>query len=319
MSRHSRTDDPIRARIEALGTSLNLPTVRKALGMIEGEHASQRRGGTDDLMDIRNYEVDDESRLIDWHASARTGRPMVVHRERLTTSRIWLLMDVGREMTGLCLSGEPAWQVAANALCMFATLSLRRTDDVSLVFGDSSRIVRVPFHGGFAQFENTLDEALNREWSSPRNIDALLDYARRINDKQSLIVIATDEHAIRQRHLDTVRRIAMTHPVVIIDVATINPFEQRGSRHTVDGYDSRRVPAFLIDQDLAREVNVHRTYQAAALERELTRCGSWLIRSSSSEQMFDAFVRMVSRALSGTMRNQLRSTPAILTGEAHTS
>ncbi len=63
-------------------------------------------------------------------------------------------------MTGVCPSGERAWQVAANALRMFAALSLRRSDDISLVFGDESSITRVPFNGGFAQFERTLDKAL---------------------------------------------------------------------------------------------------------------------------------------------------------------
>ena len=72
--------------IEALGTQLSLPTVRKALGALEGEHASGRRGGSGDAMDVHAYEPGDESRLIDWKTSARQGRPMVVERERLSTS-----------------------------------------------------------------------------------------------------------------------------------------------------------------------------------------------------------------------------------------
>ena len=227
MIQGARSNDSIRARIEALGTSLSLPTVRKALGVLEGEHASQRRGGVDELMDIRVYEPGDEARHIDWRTSARVGRPMVVQRERPSTSRVWLLLDVGREMTGSCPSGEPAYEVAANALRMFAALSLRRSDDVSLVFGDAASITRVPFNGGFAQFERTLDQALQRSWDRPRNIDALLDYARRIRDRQALIVLATDEHALRQRHLEAIRRLAQTHPMVFIDVATLNPFDSR--------------------------------------------------------------------------------------------
>ena len=148
------------------------------------------------MIGVHAYEPGDESRLIDWKTSARQGRPMVVERERLSTSRVWLLMDVGLEMTGVCPSGERAWQVAANALRMFAALSLRRSDDISLVFGDESSITRVPFNGGFAQFERTLDKALDRDWDHHRNIDALLEYARRIKDREALIVLATDEHAI---------------------------------------------------------------------------------------------------------------------------
>lgn len=196
-----RSDDPIRRKIETLGATLSLPTVRKALGILEGAHASNKRFGADDVVDIHAYEPGDEAKRIDWKTSARAGRPMVVQRERPSTSKAWLLLDVGQEMTAACPSSEQAYQVAANALCMFAALSLRRGDEVSMVFGDSASITRVPFNGGLAQFERTLDTALQREWTRPRNIDALLEYARRIRDKEALVVIATEEHALEERHL----------------------------------------------------------------------------------------------------------------------
>ena len=307
------SSDSVRKKIEALGTQLSLPTVRKALGALEGEHASGRRGGSGDAMDVHAYEPGDESRLIDWKTSARQGRPMVVERERLSTSRVWLLMDVGLEMTGVCPSGERAWQVAANALRMFAALSLRRSDDISLVFGDESSITRVPFNGGFAQFERTLDKALDRDWDHHRNIDARLEYARRIKDREALIVLATDEHAMEERHITTIRRITRTHPMVLIDVATMNPFKAVSSRHApTDGLSARRVPAFLRNAKAAAEVDTHRAYMAAALEQELTRAGSHIIRSASSESMFDRFVALVSRALARTTRNRLGTAPELV-------
>ena len=189
----AHTADHVRRKIEALGTSMSLPTVAKALGVLEGEHRSNRRGGNDDLLDIRPYEPGDEARAIDWKISARSGRAMVVQRERLASGRVYLLMDAGREMTASCPSGETAYAVAANALCMFAALSLRRSDDVSLVLGDAASITRVPFHGGLAQFERTLDGALDRAWDHTRNLDALLDYAVHLRDRDALVVIASCE------------------------------------------------------------------------------------------------------------------------------
>ena len=76
----------IRRKIEEMGTTLTLPTVRMALGALEGEHPSSRKFGGDDVMDIRRYNVGDEARLIDWKTSARIGEPMVIERERPVTS-----------------------------------------------------------------------------------------------------------------------------------------------------------------------------------------------------------------------------------------
>ncbi|KFI93010.1 hypothetical protein BISA_1174 [Bifidobacterium saguini DSM 23967] len=312
------SSDSIRRKIETLGTQISLPTVRKALGVLEGEHASGRRGGAGDVMDVRVYEPGDESRLIDWKTSARQGQPMVVQRERLSTSRVWLLMDVGREMTGVCPSGEQACEVAANALRMFAALSLRRSDDVSIVFGDEAAITRIPFNGGFAQFERTLDKALTREWNHKRNIDALLEYARRIKDRHALIVLATDELAMTEHHIQEFRRIARTHPIVLIDVATLNPFKPlaKGQSAPLDGVTNRRVPAFLRSSASAQQVETHRHYLAAALEQELNRAGSFMIRAGSSEDMFNRFVQLVSVALARTTRNQLGASPELNLGLA---
>ena len=78
-------------------------------------------------------------------------------------------------------------------------------------------------------------------------------------------------------------------------------------RQVYDGTSRRAVPAFLSNARSRDEVATHRAYLAAALNRELTRCGSHMIRSDSSAAMFEAFVRLVSVTLARSGRNQLRS------------
>lgn len=106
-----------------------------------------------------------------------------------------------------------------------------------------------------------------------RNIDALLEYARRIRDKEALVVIAT-EACVGERHLSAIRTIARTHPMVLIDVATINPFDVSHARVVLDGAGKRRVPAFLRRGNTAGQVRTHREYLAASIRHELNRCGS---------------------------------------------
>ena len=295
MSRRRSDRDPVRRRIESLDTSLRLPTVRRALGLLEGEHSSGRRGGGDERADLRAYEFGDETRMIDWHASARMGRPMVVERERLVTSKVWLLLDVGREMSGTCPDGEQAIQVAANALCMFASLSLRRSDEVDLVLVDSSAIRRIPCQGGFARFEQTLDRALESPLDQPRNLEALLGYAAGIQDRQAMLVIATDQSALHVDLMPTIRQLATTHPLNLIGVETMNPLRQQPAMGSVtDAPSGRRIPAFLRTANGTRAVDLHRRYQIEAFSRELSRIGASLIRADSSTAMFNRFIHLLS-------------------------
>ncbi|GAA6123399.1 DUF58 domain-containing protein [Bifidobacterium psychraerophilum] len=317
MSSAQASSDPVRRKIEALGIKLSLPTVRKALGVLEGEHLSHRSGGTGDTMDIRAYESGDEARFIDWKSSARAGRPMIAQRERLATSRVWMLLDVGREMSGSCMGGERAIDVAANALAMFASLCLRRSDDISLVLADAASITRMQFSGGFTEFEHRLDNALQGQMNNARHIDALLDYANTIQDRNALVVLATDETALGDKQLHAIRKLAQSHPVVVVDVATINPFSRpSGYRHVVNARDGRRMPAFLAQPDMSKAVENHREFATTALRLELDHAGSTLLHCASSELMFTEFIRIVSSTLTRSSRNLLRSPKTLNIGGA---
>ncbi|BDR52748.1 hypothetical protein KIM372_06550 [Bombiscardovia nodaiensis] len=293
--------DPIRRKIEALSAQLSLPTVRKALGILEGEHPSGKRGNGYDYDGVRSYEPGDEARLIDWASSARMGRPMVSEHERLATSRAWLLLDTGRQMRSTTPSGESAASVAANALRMFASLSLKRSDEVSLITADDQSITRRPVQADFASFEQALDRALETPWPYERNIDALLTYALRIPDRHALIILATDETAIGSEQLPSIRRLAQTHPLTLISVACLNPFDASNDmRRVLDGTTGKQVPAFLRGPQEANDLQTHRHYEALALKRDLTRTGSKLIQAGSSEGMFTQFVRLLSTSAIGT-------------------
>lgn len=292
--------DPIRRKIETLSKSLSLPTVRKAMGILEGEHPSSARFGNDGIMDIRPYDMSDEARHIDWKISARSGRPMVVQRERLSSSRVYLLCDVGTQMKASCTSGEYAYQVAANALCMFAALSLRRSDDITLMLVDAQQATHVPFHGSFAQFEHTLDREMHRRiGTAPRDIDALLDCARHICDRNALIVIVSQEHAFEERHIAQIRQLTQQHPLLVVDVAVINPFtvtpvKSQPNARIVDENNHRYVPAFLRSQQSAQEIETHRAYNRTALEHVLSHSGAQLLYAASSQAMFEQFVQRIS-------------------------
>ncbi|MCO6558276.1 MAG: DUF58 domain-containing protein [Bifidobacterium sp.] len=306
----------VRRKIETLSSTLTLPTVRRALGVLEGEHSSSRLGGNNDPMSTRDYTFEDEARLIDWKASAKLGHPMVIDRERLVTSRVHLLLDNGIEMEGRTSSGETATEVAGNAMCMFAALSARRHDRISLVFADSRNIIRKPFKGGLAQFEQAIDNGAGGQARPPRNFEALLAYARTLNDKGSLVVIATDEHALSQVHLHSLRLIAAMHPLTLIDVATLNPFRKVSFGQITDGINGRRIPAFLISEQSANAVDTHRRYLTAQLQEHLKADGTTLIRATSSEDMFSQFIHLVSVTLKQTSFTSFRAPSTIAGGMA---
>lgn len=292
--------DEIRERIAAFGRRLSLPTVKRALGLLEGEHPSGRRGDGYEFLDERYYEPTDDARRIDWKATARRGRPIVIDREKQVTGKVWMLVDGGVEMTGMAAGGEPIMRVAFNAMRMFAMLSLRRGDDVCTAAANQGGVVRIPATSDLVEFDRTLPLLASRIGDAPRDLNALMSFSRHVSDRRCLMVIVSDALGWSRMPLQTLRFLRRTHPLMAVCVETVNPFSTRQTPAGVfDARTKRRLPSYLRTAEDARELDAHRAFLDANLARELRRLGVTYMRAGSSEEMFDRFVAALSRAMGG--------------------
>lgn len=285
-----------RARIQQIGTRLTLPLARRALGLLEGEHGSNRPGNGFDFLDLRDYASGDSARQIDWKASAKNGRPIVINRQRDVTSTAWLLLDTGDEMQGTAEGGERLIDVAANALRAFALLSLRRSDEISLVLGDAGTITRTPFSGGYAKFDHTLADAVAGINPAPRDLTALLRYAQKIPTQDNLVIIATAQGAVRPSQERLVTALSEDHALVFVTISPINPFDPEGIR-AVDAQSGRSMPAFLRTESLAQDVRRRRDALDAAFRRQLERHKDTLVTAGSSTDLLDRLIRLLSTGM----------------------
>lgn len=291
-------DDPIRARINALGPRLSLPTVRRALGLLEGEHPSGQRGSGYEFLDERTYAPGDEARFIDWKATARRGRPIVVDKERTVTSTVWMLIDGGAEMTGITTAGESEYRVAFNALRMFAMLSMRRGDDVTVAAVNSKTVVKAPVANRPVDFDRALRHVSRRIGKEPRSMEELMRFAKRIKDRRALIVIVSDEAGWSQVNPAAIKTLRRTHQIAAVCVKALNPFAvAQAPAGTFDARTDRRVPAYLRTRRNESELSTHRAYIDTVLHDTLERTGATYISAASSEAMFDEFVTMLSIAM----------------------
>ncbi|MFD0705284.1 DUF58 domain-containing protein [Alloscardovia venturai] len=293
----TNTSDPIRRKIEALGPRLSLPLVSKAMGIIEGEHPSHRRGSGYEFLDLRPYIIGDEARSIDWKASARAGQPIVASQEHSSTSNVWMFIDSGIEMTGTTISGESQLDVSLNALRMFAMLSLKRGDNMNFIVGNEKTITRIPLTGGYLECDSLLDDIAQQNLTHRRDWNALLDYALHIRDRYCLLVLATSEEAWDKDALDKLSVLAQTHPIVVVSVAVLNPFDTNTDFSVItDGTSGRKLPAFMRNDTVSTEVHTTRQLAVDQLNHRLNVKGATLFHATSSESMFTTFIRRISIA-----------------------
>jgi uncharacterized protein (DUF58 family) len=178
-----------------------------------------RRRGTD-FDQLRDYTPDDESRRIDWAATARTGRPIVRTYRAEQNQVVVTLLDNGRVMAGQ-VAGVPRVEHAMDAAMALTSVAARLGDRAGLVAFDATVRAVVPPGTGARQVGRVADV-----FPELYPVLAESDYAGAFADtlarfrRRALLVVLTDlvEQAMLESLLPALPLIASRHRVIIAAV-----------------------------------------------------------------------------------------------------
>jgi len=132
---------------ERLLRRLEWRVIRRLDGQLQGDYRTMFRGAGIDVADLREYELGDDVRHIDWNVTARMREPHVrVHiGERAMTA--WLVLDVSASMQfGTALRRKA--DVAEGVALAVGHVATRRGNRLGVVaFGEGSPRVLRPQQG----------------------------------------------------------------------------------------------------------------------------------------------------------------------------
>ena len=130
--------------------------MRRARRQEVGLRTAQGRGGGTEFDQLRDYTPDDESRRIDWAATARTGRPIVRTYRAEQNQVVVTLLDNGRVMAGQ-VAGVPRVEHAMDAAMALTSVAARLGDRAGLVAFDATVRAVVPPASGARQVGRVAD------------------------------------------------------------------------------------------------------------------------------------------------------------------
>jgi len=111
-----------------------------------GLRSARGRGGGTEFDQLREYGVDDESRRIDWAATARSGKAIVRTYRAERNQTVIIALDNGRTMAGQ-VAGVARVEHAMDAVLMLTAVATRLGDRAGLVaFDRRVRAVVPPGH-----------------------------------------------------------------------------------------------------------------------------------------------------------------------------
>jgi uncharacterized protein (DUF58 family) len=192
--RQSRVEAPWTATVypSLRGTSLRALPIQ-ALRRREAGLRSVRYRGEGRLFEgLREWVPGDDTRIIDWKATARRGKPIARQYEDERRQQVMLLVDAGRLLTAE-VDGVPRLEAVVSAALHLAYAAVEHDDDVGLlVFADTIQRYVAPARGrralravleGLAAAEGRLVES---------DYPAALRYLALHNRRRALTVLFTD-------------------------------------------------------------------------------------------------------------------------------
>ncbi len=157
-----------------------------------GELKKRKRGQGTDFASLREYTIGDDSKQIDWKATARRDRPVVRTYEVEQEQRLLILVDAGRMMLS-DLEGLTRFDHALNAGLCLALTGLTHNDQVSFgVFADKP-LAYLPPRRGRAYLRKLLEAVFDVE---PKMVEpdylGMLSYFSSLQKGRCLMVLLTD-------------------------------------------------------------------------------------------------------------------------------
>ncbi|HEY0189344.1 MAG TPA: DUF58 domain-containing protein [Cellulomonas sp.] len=284
------------SRTERVRAQLELPAVRRAIGLLDGRHRSAMRGHGQDFDDLALYTPGDDVGDIDWKSSARAGGVPVIRRyQRDSAAPLVLAVDTGRTMAATAADGEPKQAVALHLAELVGVLAGDRGDRVALVAGDAERLVRVPARTGRTHLElllRRLERALEVDGPAP-DLDRVLARALVTSLTPSLVVVISDATSMTPERAGVLSRLVARHTLLVLTVADADPLGNVPSRDVLDGWSVP--PALRGRADLSRALAAFREHRAAERDAMLRRFGIPHATVPGTEQALAALLPVLDR------------------------
>jgi uncharacterized protein (DUF58 family) len=274
---------------------LEWKVIRRLDGLLQGDYRTLLRGAGLDLADLREYQLHDDVRHIDWNVTARMNSPHVRVFTEDREMSAWFLLDLSPSVdfgSGLLRKRN----VSAEFVAVLARLLTRHGNRVGAMLYGAGVDTVIPPRTGRRHVLHLLHSMLDRVAveSGPTRLQELLSSAAGNIQRRSTVFVVSDfisepgwEKALAQ--------LAQRHEVVAVRV--LDPLELElpdlGLLTLRDAETGEQVVVDTHDAGFRKRFARIAAQREADLRQALTRCGVDALELSTDAELVDAIVRFV--------------------------
>lgn len=208
-----------------------------ARGMLEGGRYALLHTRSLEFDDLRPYAPGDDVRDIDWKTSARAGSVLIKRFVSERHHKIVLVADAGRNISALTPLGETKREVAVDVMGAIGLISVSRSDEIGMAYGDSRGTAAIRTRRGETHIESMLEHYHSHSFGDVGTSDIVtqLEYVAGTQRRRLLLIVVSDEPDISTRLDQVLKELVGQHEMMwlmITDMPAVGGDE--GER---DGFD----------------------------------------------------------------------------------
>jgi uncharacterized protein (DUF58 family) len=182
------------SQLAALVAHLKIIAHRLTSADMSGDFSSAFRGGGLEFAHIRNYELGDEVRSIDWKSSAKMNRLMVKEFVQERERTVIIVLDISASLAAG--SREDLKHHSARTVAACLTLMAQNTNDkVGLILYADTVVCSLPPKKGkgySAQLVHTILTTPQAADLTPSNMNAALTHLATLNLRNAIVFLVSD-------------------------------------------------------------------------------------------------------------------------------
>jgi len=258
---------------------------------LAGEYHSAFKGRGMEFEEVRNYQIGDDVRTIDWNVSARYGEPFVkVFREERELT-VMLLVDLSRSHqfgTATQLKRELAAEVCAT----LAFSAIRNNDKIGLISFTNQVEQYIPAKKGTRHVLRVIRDLLYfNPIGSGTDLSVAFEHLNRVTRRRCVVFLVSDFQASGyEKPMRVARRRHDLIPITIADRREVD-LPDVGLIELVDAETGETVVVDTSNKRLRQRYTTDAVLQADQRERRFKRCKIDAIDVMTGESFVEPLTR----------------------------
>ena len=270
--------------------SIEIKTKGLSNHIFAGEYNTAFKGRGMTFSEVREYEIGDDLRTIDWNVTARYNSPFVKVFEEEREITLMLMVDVSSS-SSFGTNNRFKRELVSEISAVLAFSAIKNNDKVGVIFFSDKIEKFISPSKGKKHILRIIKEILTFESTSKKtNIKKALEYFNRVTKKRSICFLLSD--FFDSDFFEPVKLSAKRHDLVAVNTLDSRELEipNVGLLSLQDSEEDNEILVDSSDRKFRRNFKNKQLSRLETLKKELSLCGADYIQLLTQEDIISPLI-----------------------------